>query len=77
MASLGAEGNEPRTVACAETEADEAGAPEVLAVDHGHAHLAGREQLRLGAEIGLHGVVVVQVVLAQVGENAGGELGAV
>ena len=55
---------------------DQTGAPLVRPIDYRHANLALAEQLRLGGEVGLHGPVVVQVVLAQVGENAGREVGA-
>lgn len=55
----------------------QAAAVGVVNVDDGHGLAAGPgvlshllEQLRLGLEIILHGVVVIQVVLGQVGENA-------
>ena len=44
-------------------------------VDDGHAHLSTCEQLRLGTEVLLHGVVIVQMVLAQVGKHTGREVG--
>ena len=45
-------------------------APGVVHVDHGQAAAPGGEEAGLGGEVGLHRVVVVEVVMAQVGEGA-------
>ena len=46
--------------------------PVVVEADHRPAAAVGREQRRLGREIGLHGAVEVEVVLGESGEDACG-----